>query len=62
MEHSTSGFSQLCVKLYHSILPHTEARTAAAMAAEKVIFVDGALLVIVNGLQLSVEQQVIWSW
>lgn len=44
------------MKFDHNMLPQAEARTAAAMAAERVILADGAPLV---GLQLSVEQHVI---
>lgn len=46
------------MKFDHNMLPQAEARTAAAMAAERVILADGAPLVVM-GLQLSVEQHVI---
>lgn len=46
---------------FYRKLPHTEARTAAPMAAVRVILVEGAPLS-VTGLHLSVEQHstVVW--
>lgn len=46
---------------FYSMLPKTEARTAAPTAAVKVALVDGAALIVV-GLHLSVEQHLTMIW